>query len=222
MTLQGRAVFRAVLMMLGVSVLGAGACKATHEDLPTTPAATPAPLIPIAPIGSELQPTPRPTPLGPGSPGSPPPDGEPFPGDPGGGGGGGGSGSCSDPQPGPLAKIDVKVHIQGAGRTILDASPLVGPDEAFCKAIGFTDGRRYCPPRTEGNPERGACDAALMGTAADTGRVGPTWRVNGGPCVFANGCENHPDNQFLAFAYGPGTYQACASSGICGTLVLAQ
>lgn len=218
MTLQGRAVFRAVLMALGVSVLGAGACKSTHEDLPTTPAATPAPLIPIAPIGSELQPTPRPTPLGPGSPGSPPPDEEPFPGNP----GGGGSGSCGDPQPGPLAKIEVKVHIHGAGRTILDASPLVGPDEAFCKAIGFTDARRYCPPRTEGDPDRGACDGALMGTAADTGRVGPTWRVNGGPCVFASGCENHPDNQFLAFAYGPGTYQACASSGICGTLVLAQ
>jgi hypothetical protein len=215
MTLQGRAVFRAVLMILGVSVLGAVACKSAHEDLPTSPAATPAPLIPIAPIGAALQPTPRPTP---GSPGSPPPDGEPFPTPP----GGGASGSCGDPQPGPLAKIDVKIHIHGAGRTILDSSPLVGPDGAYCQAIGFTDGRKYCPPRPEGNPERGACDAALMGTAADTGRAGPTWRVNGGPCVFASGCENHPDNQFLAFAYGPGTYQACASSGICGTLVLTQ
>jgi len=88
-------------------------------------------------------------------------------------------------------------------------------------AIGFTDGRRFCPPRPEGHPERAACDAALVGAAADTGRIGPTWTVNGQPCVFANGCENHPTNQFLVFAYAAGTYQACAS-GICGALVLTQ
>ena len=66
-----------------------------------------------------------------------------------------------------------------------------------------------------------ACDAMVVGNAADTGRAGPTWRANGGSCIFANGCENHPDNQFLAFAYGPGTYQACAASGICGAVDVA-
>jgi hypothetical protein len=213
MTLEARAIRRALLVAVAVSVLGVGACrKAVPEDLPTSPAPTPAPLIPIAPIGKAPQPTPRPTPQGPGSPGSPPPDGEPLP-------PGGGAGSCGDPQPGPLSKIDVKIHIYGSGRTVLDASPLVGPDEAYCRTIGFTDGRKYCPPRPEGNPERAACDAALVGPAADTGRIGPTWRVNGQPCVFANGCENHPNNQFLVFAYTAGTYQACAR-GICGALLL--
>jgi hypothetical protein len=217
MTRRGRTILHAALLILGVSVLGVAACKTAPEELPTSPAPTPAPLIPIAPIGAAPQPTPRPTPIGPGSPGYPPPDEEPLPPNP---EGGGGSGTCGDPEPGPATKIDVKIHIVGAGRTILDASPLVGPDEAYCRAIGFTDGRRFCPPRPEGNSERGACDAALMGRAADTGRIGPTWRVNGQPCVFGNGCENHPDNQFLVFAFKKGVYKACGGNGVCGSLTV--
>jgi len=198
-----------------VAASGVAACTSVRQEDPTPlPSATVAPLIPIAPIGAAPQPTPRPTPK-PG--GSPPPDEDPLPATPGGGGGG----SCSDPQPPSVSRIDVKIHIHGANRLILDATPLVGPNEAYCKLIGFTDGRRFCPTRTEGNPERFACDAAAVGNAADTGRAGPTWRANGGPCVFTNGCENHPDNQFLAFAYAPGSYQACAASGVCGTLAVA-
>jgi len=87
--------------------------------------------------------------------------------------------------------------------------------------VGFGDWK-FCDTRPEGHPERTSCDAALMGSAADTGRIGPTWRVNGQPCVFSNGCENHPGNQFLVFAYVPATYQACASSGICGAFTLTQ
>jgi len=116
--------------------------------------------------------------------------------------------------------MDVKIHIVGANRLILDATPLVGPDDAYCRLIGFTDGRRFCPTRPEGSAERFACDAMIVGRAADTGRPGPTWRANGGACVIDNGCENHPDNQFLAFAYGSGTFQACGASAICGTLVI--
>src|SRR6266496_3290851 len=136
--------------------------------------ATPAPLIPIAPIGAAPQPTPRPTP---GGPGSPPPDEEPLPTTPVGGGG-----SCSDPRPPAVSRMDVVIHIYGANRLILDATPLVGPNGAYCKLIGFTDGRRFCPTRPEGHPERFACDAMVVGNAADTGRAGPTWRANGGPC----------------------------------------
>lgn len=187
------------------------ACHTIREELPTRPSATPAPLIPVAPIPAAPQPTPRPTP---GPPGAPPPDEEPLPA----GGGGGGGGSCSDPLPGPASQVNVKIHIAGASRLVLDATPLVGPDDAYCRQIGFTDGRRFCPTRAEGHPERGACDALVSGTAADTGRPGPTWKVNGGPCVRGNGCENHPDNQFLAFAYGPATYSACVASGSCGSL----
>ncbi len=202
------------LLAIVVAASGVAACHTIREEEPTLPSATPAPLIPIAPIGAAPQPTPRPTP---GAPGSPPPDEEPLPTTPVGGGG-----SCSDPRPPAVSRMDVVIHIYGANRLILDATPLVGPNDAYCKLIGFTDGRRFCPTRPEGHPERFACDAMVVGNAADTGRAGPTWRANGGPCVFANGCENHPDNQFLAFAYVSGTYQACAASGVCGTLDVTQ
>lgn len=196
------------------AAFGVASCHAVRqEELPTLPSPTTAPLIPIAPIG-QAGPTPRPTPAGPGSQ---PPDEDPLPGNPGGGGGGG---SCGSPQPPALSRMDVKIHIVGANRLILDATPLVGPDDAYCRLIGFTDGRRFCPTRPEGSAERFACDAMIVGRAADTGRPGPTWRANGGACVIDNGCENHPDNQFLAFAYGSGTFQACGASAICGTLVI--
>jgi hypothetical protein len=29
-------------------------------------------------------------------------------------------------------------------------------------------------------------------------------------------CVNHPENQFLLFAFGPGLYTACSASGACG------
>ena len=113
----------------------------------------------------------------------------------------------------------------GGRRTasLLDSTPLVGPDAAYCRQIGFTDGRLFCPVRPEGHPERLACEAARVGRAADTGRVGPTWSANGKRCNGADGgasCLNHPDNQFLAFAYGAGRFRACAASGVCGEITL--
>jgi len=211
---RGRARPRAFLLA-GATVVLPLACNTIREDLPTRPSDSPAPLIPVAPIPAAPQPTPRPTP---GGPGSPPPDEEPLPALPGGGGGG----SCGEPGPAAASRVEVKIHIVGASRLILDSTPLVGPDDAYCRRIGFTDGRRFCPTRPEGHPERSACDALVSGSAADTGRPGPTWRANGRPCVFANGCENHPDNQYLAFAYGPGTYSACVASGACGSLAVTQ
>jgi hypothetical protein len=211
--LRGRS--RVVLAGFLACSCGALACHTIREELPTQTTATPAPLVPIVPIpASPTLPTPRPSAT------APPPDQEPLPAPS--GGTGGGAGSCGDPTPGPLSRIEVKVHIVGPSRTILDASPLVGPDDAYCKKIGFTDGRKFCPPRPEGNPERAACDAALIGQASDTHRVGPTWKVDGKPCVFGNGCENDPDNQFLAFAYVSATYQACGSSGVCGALAVVR
>lgn len=202
----------AVFLAAVPAALSPLACHTIREELPTRPSATPAPLIPVAPIPAAPQPTPRPTP---GVPGAPPPDEEPLP-----AGGGGGGGPCSDPLPGPASQVNVKVHIRGANRITLDATPLVGPDDAYCRQVGFT-GRRFCPTRLEGHPERASCDALVSGTAADTGRAGPTWKVNGQPCD-GNGCQNHPDNQFLAFAYGPGTYSACVASGACGSLAVTE
>jgi hypothetical protein len=34
------------------------------------------------------------------------------------------------------------------------------------------------------------------------------------------GCENHPANQFQVLAYKIGRYEACATSGACGSVVI--
>jgi len=120
----------------------------------------------------------------------------------------------------PDERIDVGVLIVGANRLILDSTPIVGPDPDYCRAIGFTDGRRYCPPRPEGHPDRAACDSLLVGRAEDTNRYGPRWFVNDRGCVnYAVRppfCVNHPENQFLVQAFGAGLYEACSRSGVCG------
>jgi hypothetical protein len=197
---------------LAVVLLG---CHVITEELPTRPDQNPtSPVVTIS-IPVFTVPTPVPTPRPSATPGpnptatpGPVPTPEPEP------------GTCVNPTPGPLAKIDLKVHIYGANRIILDTTPLVGPDAEYCRKIGFSDGRRYCPPRPEGHLERFACDGVLMGKADDTGRIGPTWSVNGQPCVYEYGCENHPDNQFLSFAYKKATYEACAESGVCGSFTV--
>lgn len=200
----------------GMVLLG---CHTITEELPTRPDRSPvSPTLTISlpvfgipspsPVATPV-PKPTPTPVG-GPPPTPPPDPTPTPTP--------GSGSCGAPNPGPLSKIDAKIHIRGPNRYILDTTPLVGPDAAYCKLIGFTDGRRYCPPRVEGHPERPLCDGMLMGRAKDTGRIGPTWTIDGSPCTLDRGCENHVDNQFSVFAYKSGFYEACAESGVCGSV----
>jgi hypothetical protein len=93
----------------------------------------------------------------------------------------------------------------------------VGPDPDYCRAIGFTDGRGFCPVRPEGHPERAACEAYVTGIAKDTGRPGPTWTLEGHFCTGpASGCANSPENQYQLFVYKGGTYQACATNGVCG------
>ena len=150
------------------------------------------------------EPDPEPTPeADPGAPAdtSTPPDG----------------GACGEPYPPGLLKINIAIHIRGPNFWTLDATPLVGPDPAYCAAIGFTDGRANCPVRPEGHPERTACEAFLVGVAVDTGRPGPTWRRDGALCNGPSaGCENDPENQYLVRASGGGLYTACAQNGICG------
>jgi hypothetical protein len=117
----------------------------------------------------------------------------------------------------------VGVHGGNGERVLLDSTPLVGPDAAYCRRIGYTDGRSYCPVRQEGSPDRVACEATIVGRATDTGRVGPTWTVDGRPCDgsgAATSCVNHPGNQFQAYAYGAGTFRACAGGGACGEIRL--
>jgi hypothetical protein len=169
-------------------------------------------LIPNAPASA-----PTPTP----SPGTLPED-EPLPATPG-DAGGGSSSACGDPTPPPVSRVNVKVHLRQPSRMVLDSTPLVGPDVAYCRLIGYTDGRSFCPVRPEGDPERESCEATLVGRAADTGRFGPTWSANGRACdgsAVDGSCQNHPDNQYLAFAYGSGRFQACTAGGVCGEVTL--
>ncbi len=197
--------------------LGAFGCGRTiTEEPPTAPLPTTSgPLTPVNPIPAAPapQPTPRPNPTPTPPDEGPPPPSNPPP-----------SGSCGSPTPPPIGRMQVGIHIVGAGRLILDSTPLVGPDRTYCQQIGFTDGRQFCPARPEGHPERFACESGLIGRARDTGRIGPTWTANGAPCLSSGGnppyCNNHPDNQFLVFAYGSGTFTACAQSGVCGSVVV--
>jgi hypothetical protein len=187
-----------------------GACNRSQEEEPTTPGAL-SHLIPEAPL---VSPTPNPTPDLTGT----------LPPQPGGGGGGvADAGACGAPTPPAISRVNVKVLSRGASRTVLDATPLVGPDGDYCRQAGFTDGRLFCPVRPEGHPERQACESLRVGRAADTGRLGPTWSVNGRPCQGHRegaSCQNHPDNQYLVFAYGAGTFRACAGGGACGQITL--
>lgn len=187
------------------------ACGGDHQsDPPAERLPNASSLIPVAPAP---QPSATPT------PGSQP--SEEWPVVP--GAGGGASGSCGDPQPPAVSTFAIKVHGGTADRLLLDSTPLVGPDVAYCRQIGYTDGRAYCPVRPEGSPERVACEAARVGRASDTGRVGPTWSVDGRRCDGSGAvtsCVNHPTNQFQVYAYGAGSFRACASNGACGSLQL--
>lgn len=201
---------RALLVSLLAASVVAGSCG-DEATAPVGPESLPnaAALIPSAPAP---QPTPTPTP-------GAVPDEEPLPAD----AGGVASAGCGEPAPPAVRQIKVTVHGTQAARAVLDSTPLVGPNAAYCRQIGFTDGRLFCPVRPEGHPERAACEAARVGRAADTGRVGPTWSANGKRCDGADGgasCLNHTDNQFLAFAYGAGKFRACAASGVCGEITL--
>lgn len=107
---------------------------------------------PIA--GCSPQPPVPPTPIPPTPTPGPTPTPEPSP------------GACPSPTPGPLGRWEAKVHNRGPNWITLDSTPLVGPDAEFCKAIGFTDGRRYCPPRAEcpnsgTAAEKAACQATI-------------------------------------------------------------
>ena len=201
----------AVALVAGLAV---GSCG-EGEKAPTADSRLPdaAALIPTAPAP---QPTPTPTP-------GAVPDDEIIVVTPGGDGGGATSGTCGEPFPPPVSRFNVKVHSHQSDRYLLDATPLVGPDGEYCTRVGFPD-RSFCPVRAEGDPERQACEAAIVGVADDTGRSGPTWTVNGGACDGADhaggACVNHGSNQYLAFAYGAGTFRACAASGVCGRIDL--
>jgi hypothetical protein len=129
---------------------------------------------------------------------------------------------CHAPYPPPVTRILCNVQGRSPEFDTLDSTPLVGPDTAYCAAIGYTDGRSWCPVRMPGDPERVACEVWRIGTAKDTGRPGPTWtKGDGSYCtgLQGNGCQNSPDNQFQLQVYAGGPYVAAAANGVSCTVV---
>ncbi len=129
---------------------------------------------------------------------------------------------CHVPYPPPVTRIVCSVHLRSPEFDTLDSTPLVGPDPAYCAAIGYTDGRSWCPVRMPGDPDRVACEVWRVGTATDTGRPGPTWtKGDGSYCtgLQTNGCENSPDNQFQLRVDAGGTYVAAAANGVSCSVV---
>lgn len=217
--------FRPLAACLAVVAFVAAGASCGKLDSPTKPTPTPEPVSSAPPASGEPNPNPTPTPVlglpAPKPSPTPTPDStDPSPSPTPTPSAGEGASACGDPLPSPVTRMQVNVHLRGSERWILDSTPLVGPDVEYCRKIGFTDSRSYCPVRPEGNPQRTACELYAIGRAKDTGRAGPTWYRDGKFCTGRpSGCENNGDNQYLLDVYLGGTYQACASSGICGEVV---
>jgi hypothetical protein len=134
---------------------------------------------------------------------------------------------CGRPYPPPISRMSVKVHFKQRDFWNIDSTPLVGHDAAYCRRIGFTDGRSLCPVRAEGAPDREACENWRVGQAGDTGRAGPTWtRIDAAGresfCLRhwegVDDCLHHPQNAYQLLAITRGTYKACTASGVCGSV----
>lgn len=140
------------------------------------------------------------------------------------------------PSPPPLYSFRVKVHADVGYRKILDSRVLVGKDADFCGAMGY--GGSICVVRDENDPMAVTCGNAVAGMSLDTRRYGPTWyfadRAPLETGSFGNlcrpisdnsdqlGCRNHPDNQFMLYAYGAGYFTACGATGGCATLTIKE
>ena len=180
-----------VLLFAAASALAAQLACGSSAGPPTT-------VVPPTTL-----PTPRPTP-------TPTPDSSIPP----------ASSGCGEPYPPDLAQINVKIHVKAPEYWTLDSTPLVGPNPEFCREIGYTDGREFCPVRVEQDSERKACEAWVMGNAEDTGKPGPTWYYEWEQhCtdLAKDGCEHDPANPYSLRVLKPGWYQAChVGLDVCG------
>ena len=98
---------------------------------------------------------------------------------------------------------------------VMDSTPLVA-DPVYCEKVGFAKGRIQCPVRPDTAIDRVACENWRVGTAKDTGRLGPTWtrRDDGTYCTNPeSGCVNSPDSQYQLWVYKAGWYRVCANKG---------
>jgi hypothetical protein len=121
-----------------------------------------------------------------------------------------------NPTPPPLYGISVTILDASSYKKVIGARPIVANYDGYCGKVGFDPNQGFCNTRPDGDPMRAACDAAAVGRSGDTGRWGPTWYYEGGPCNPGNseGCENYPTDQFKAYAKGWGEFAACAAPTI--------
>ena len=116
------------------------------------------------------------------------------------------------------------MHLYGPNWTTLTSTPLVGPDAAFCAAIGYKDARRFCPPRTEGGPdaqaEIGACNALIVGAMPEWPKW--YWDVQYVPeDGLGIGIAHHENPYNLRVRPAlHGTAKVCGRDGVCGELIL--
>ena len=132
---------------------------------------------------------------------------------------------CGRPYPPKVTRFNVKVHIKAPEYYTIDSTPMVGPDIAYCAAIGYTDGRSICRIRPEGGPydDGPACENWRVGKAKDTGRYGPTWtNEDGGQYCTGepSNCTVNPDSQYQIFVYRSGKFRATDQNGAWGSVVV--
>jgi hypothetical protein len=128
---------------------------------------------------------------------------------------------CGKPYPPMITRFKVGIHFREVDHYMIDSTPLVGPDIAYCAAIGLGD-RSICPIRPEGADDRLACELWRVGIAKDTGQPGPTWTVTlkDGTTSYCTGptgpCDHHPAGPFSVKAFQGGLYRVCSEAGACG------
>ena len=124
------------------------------------------------------------------------------------------------PIPPPISRIKLDIHLKNRDFWTIDATAQVGPNPQYCRKIGFTDGRRYCPVRQEGDPLRHECEGWTVGRAEDTGRYGVTWtNPDGEYCTGPESlCVNSDDNQYFLWIFKGGMFKACARNGVCAEI----
>ncbi len=121
---------------------------------------------------------------------------------------------CGRPYPPPISRFNCKINLKNKQYYTLDSTPLVGPDVAYCTAVGYGD-RAICPLRVPGTPDRVACENWRVGKAKDTGKPGPTWtKADGTYCTGPDsGCQHHPDNPYELLTYKGGSYIVSGETG---------
>jgi hypothetical protein len=122
---------------------------------------------------------------------------------------------CYRPWPPPIQRMNCKLHIRGADYYTLDSTPIV-LDPLYCQHFGFEN--PDCPVRPEGWPDRAACENYRVGTAADTGLPGPTWKRTDGPaptwCTGPDsGCQHGEDSEYQLYVYTSGSFTVQAQTG---------